>query len=355
MKKNVIFQEIRQEIISGHWHEGDKLPTEFEYAEIYQTSRGTIRRALKQLEEGGYIQRIKSQGTFVRLPEVQENSRVIYLLVPCCDYLRHSLMRFHQLLFELIAEAAKVNWSVVPVVFSKTNSNQDIWWENLARFNRDSRIVVNHSWYANYFETLAALGARVAFISTDAPVPETWSKYTSGWLNFIESRGVAARKAVKYLAGRNCRKIALAMRKLHHPMNSFLLGFLREIETSGLEKCLLDIDTDKDAAMIAEFYRQNRFDGLIVHLDENSLPPRKCFRKGLQLPADMPIISIPIHDSRIYLDPEEKIVTMEYAVRPMVQDIVKYLTAPQYQAGKLYYEPYLTQCGRMPGETVELN
>jgi DNA-binding transcriptional regulator YhcF (GntR family) len=346
MKKNVIFQEIRQEIISGRWHEGDKLPTEFEYAEIYRTSRGTIRRALKQLEDGGFIQRVKSQGTFVHLPEVQENSRVIYLLVPCCDYLRHSQARFHQLLFELIAEAAKAGWSVIPVVFSKTNSNQDIWWENLARFNRDSRIVVNHSWYANYFESLAAIGSRVAFINTDAPMPEAWSGYTSGWVKFIEMRSLAAEKAVKYLAERRCRKIGLAMRGLYHPMNSFLQGYIRAMEESGLEKCLLDVIPENDVAMVSEFYRKNRFDGLIVHLDENCLPLRKSFRAGLALPADMPVVSLPIHDSSFYLDPKEKIVTLEYSILPMVADIVKYLTAPQYRAKELHYELFLVQCGK---------
>lgn len=355
MKKNVIFQEIRQEIISGRWHEGDKLPTEFEYAEIYQTSRGTIRRALKQLEDSGYIQRVKSRGTFVHLPEVKENSRVIYLLVPCCDYLRHSQARFQQLLFELIAEAAKVGWSVIPVVFSKTNSNQDIWWENLARFNRDSRIVVYHSWYASYFETLESIGARVAFIEADAAMPENLGKFTSKWINFVEMSSLSAEKAVKYLAEHKCRKIGVAMRGLNNPTNSFLQGYIREMDKLGLEKCLLDIIPDNDASLIAEFYRKNRFDGLIVHLDENCLPLRKSFREGLELPADMPIVSLPIHDSSIYLDPKEKIVTLEYSILSMVADIVKYLTAPQYRAKVLHYELFLSQCRKKLGETVRMN
>lgn len=77
----------------------------------------------------------------------------------------------------------------------------------------------------------------------------------------------------------------------------------------------------------------------------HDVPLRKSFRAGLVLPADMPIVSLPIHDSSIYLDQKEKIVTLEYPILPMVKDIIKYLIAPQYRAKELHYELFLSQCG----------
>ena len=350
MKKNEIFRKIRQEIISGKWHEGDKLPTEFEYTEIFQVSRDTIRAAFKQLEDAGYIERVKSKGTFVHLPEVDENNRIISILVPCDNYLRYVEIHFQQLLFDLIAEAARVGWGVVPVIFSKTNSNEDIWWENLAKFNRNSRIVVNHGWYAPYFKTLAGLGARVAFISNDAPVPDEWKSYTSQWINFVEEDTSAARQAVQYLAGRGCRKIALAMLDLKRPRNPLLSGFSDECSRLGLRSFTLDLKEESDpSALVADFYRKKQFDGLLVHLPEDRLPFRCSFREALGLPPDMPVVSVPVHNSTFYSDPKENLVSVKYRVRTMAHDIVKYLIDPQYRPQVLRYGTGLC----LPGETWE--
>ncbi|MCI9218605.1 MAG: GntR family transcriptional regulator [Lachnospiraceae bacterium] len=58
-------QSVREQIESGILKPDDKLPTEAEYAEIYNVSGITIRRALTELAEEGYIRRLKHKGTFV--------------------------------------------------------------------------------------------------------------------------------------------------------------------------------------------------------------------------------------------------------------------------------------------------
>ena len=41
MKKDKIYKQIKQDILSGNLKEGDKLPTEFECMTIYNVSRDT--------------------------------------------------------------------------------------------------------------------------------------------------------------------------------------------------------------------------------------------------------------------------------------------------------------------------
>ena len=45
-------------------------------------------------------------------------------------------------------------------------------------FNRESRVVVYRTWFSPYFESLSAIGAHVAFVMGDCPLPESWEKYT---------------------------------------------------------------------------------------------------------------------------------------------------------------------------------
>ena len=60
-----IFQSLMQRIHEGELREGDRIPTEKELMESYSTSRITASRAVKELENLGYVKRVKAKGTFV--------------------------------------------------------------------------------------------------------------------------------------------------------------------------------------------------------------------------------------------------------------------------------------------------
>lgn len=68
-RKGPLYVRIKDELLSkiqrGIWPIDAKLPTENELIEQYNVSRGTIRQALSELEEEGYITRMAAKGTFV--------------------------------------------------------------------------------------------------------------------------------------------------------------------------------------------------------------------------------------------------------------------------------------------------
>jgi len=63
-----LFQILKNEIDSGELKLGDAIPTELELMEKYQISRATVRQAVLQLVNEGYLRREKSKGTFVTRP-----------------------------------------------------------------------------------------------------------------------------------------------------------------------------------------------------------------------------------------------------------------------------------------------
>lgn len=60
-----IFLALQQQILQGEIPEGRKIPTEKELMQQYSTSRITASRAVRELENMGYVKRIKAKGTFV--------------------------------------------------------------------------------------------------------------------------------------------------------------------------------------------------------------------------------------------------------------------------------------------------
>lgn len=66
-------QEFLKALIDkGELQPGDVIPTEREYAETFQISRMTVRQALTQLVNEGYLHRIQGKGTFVAERKIEQ-------------------------------------------------------------------------------------------------------------------------------------------------------------------------------------------------------------------------------------------------------------------------------------------
>lgn len=63
--KNMILDDIKNNVYAV----GDTIPTENELVEYYQISRSTVRQAISELVQEGWLTRKASKGTFVTRPE----------------------------------------------------------------------------------------------------------------------------------------------------------------------------------------------------------------------------------------------------------------------------------------------
>jgi len=89
-----IYIALKMRIESGEWSFGAMLPSELELSEVYQVSRGTVRKVLATLEEDGLVRRERGRGTFISRPIEQKiingiNSQTIAFIVP---YVRDSFV-----------------------------------------------------------------------------------------------------------------------------------------------------------------------------------------------------------------------------------------------------------------------
>jgi len=72
---------IEQEIVDGTKKPGQQIPSERQYASIYNLSVGTVRKALEILVQDGLLERTQGKGTFVRSRAVQNESLRYYRYV----------------------------------------------------------------------------------------------------------------------------------------------------------------------------------------------------------------------------------------------------------------------------------
>jgi GntR family transcriptional regulator len=73
-------QELLEQLAEGRWPPGTRFPTELELTRRYGVSRPTIRQALTELVQEGYLTRHRGRGTFVAPPAIVDNAQVFTTL-----------------------------------------------------------------------------------------------------------------------------------------------------------------------------------------------------------------------------------------------------------------------------------
>ena len=64
-----IINEVRENIVSGRWPLGFRIPFETDMAKEYGCSRMTVNKALTQLARSGLLERTRKSGTYVKAPQ----------------------------------------------------------------------------------------------------------------------------------------------------------------------------------------------------------------------------------------------------------------------------------------------
>lgn len=65
LKYRALQQDLKTQILSGIYREGDLLPSEKDLSESHRVTRNTVRQALSGLEQEGYIRKMKGKGSIV--------------------------------------------------------------------------------------------------------------------------------------------------------------------------------------------------------------------------------------------------------------------------------------------------
>ena len=65
-----VMDSIKDDVDSGKYQTGDRIPSEDELSEMFSVSRITVRRAVSELVDRGYLTKVRGKGTFVNRPKL---------------------------------------------------------------------------------------------------------------------------------------------------------------------------------------------------------------------------------------------------------------------------------------------
>lgn len=80
--KNIILSEIQ----TGQWKAGEQIRPEMELSQKYNVSRVTVRKALEELGNEGYLVKRQGKGTFVNRPKLQRKIDYVTSFSMACKY-----------------------------------------------------------------------------------------------------------------------------------------------------------------------------------------------------------------------------------------------------------------------------
>lgn len=132
-----IIRFIKNKINSGKYLADEKLPSENELARIFNVSRQTVRKALNELTEDGYIYSKQGAGTFVapRIKEGQSTKNIAVVTTYMTDYI---FPRVIQGINQVLAEE---NYSILLKTTNNSRKGEAWCMEELLSKNIDGMII----------------------------------------------------------------------------------------------------------------------------------------------------------------------------------------------------------------------
>ena len=358
MKKDLLYKDIKGNILSGKYPVGNKLPKEFELAGQYAVARGTLREALKLLEDEALIERVKGQGTYVRFVPASPRPVITYLL-PCPDYMTKSgnfAFRHRQALEGAMRCCLELNCQLETIAVSPTNSLDDIDWRQVEHLSAGSRVILSAGWFFPLFDFLKKRRCRVFCQCTHNnrlsapfdPIPPE-RRPLRDWFWHTLDVPAAFELAVGKLSQAGCGTIAIASNWLDQPQGVVIQGYRDGIKAYGMRKELcLNLSPQMSAwpylkQRLREWHDQEKFDGLILCPRSADVPYGEIYSNTvLGLPDEVKIIVVScVPESSLRFGTLPMIYFDHFAfgyqaVRElMAENFIprENITAPQYSAG----------------------
>lgn len=139
-----LHNQLRQLILSGHWPNATRIPSESEFVQHLKLSRTTVRLALQKVEVEGLIERIAGKGTFVSYIPTKERADRVIAFVTCDFDSEHQLLALSGLENEAKARGYQI-------IFSKTKNHQEEIEILTGLQEKDAGVVL----WANWNDTLS--------------------------------------------------------------------------------------------------------------------------------------------------------------------------------------------------------
>ncbi len=294
--KNYILDKIRK----GELYPGNKIPTEDEIMEITGFSRSTVRRAVSELEQEGYLYKIHGSGSFVRKTTISNSFNIYAFLYKSSkgiekdiiygmkQAINNSTNNNFNLILKREGENTREMIETIQSIISSTPSG-------LIIIPQVSKIRSNNRLLAATLRKME--NSNFTVIQIDRVVPE----YEGNYIMTDHYKG--AYEMTQFIIEKGHKKITVLY---EHPENSSI-----RLRLKGVESCLRDHDLsaeelNKLEVPLADFQRRsseilesilnNNSTCVFCFESEIALETYKLFmEKNINVPDDISLCSFDDH------------------------------------------------------------
>ncbi|MRX71535.1 GntR family transcriptional regulator [Bacillus lacus] len=355
-KYQLLIDDIKSKILSGDYSIGEQIPTEFCLQETYQVSRHTVRKALLELSNEGFLRSEKGSGTYVSNQYQQKaggknHQKTIGVITTyISDYIFPSIIR------GIERRLNEDNYSLLLASTNNDVAQEKKALEMMLSFGVDGLIVEptkSNLYNPNIAYYLSFKEQDVPFVMINAYYQELDVPYFC--LNDVESSYIAT----KELIAKGHTSIGLISKMDDLQGKYRMKGYIKALGESKMhfqpEHVLFyDTETKQDLnSNLKEFLNNHHHEltAIVCYNDQVGLElVNVCKQLNISVPDDLSIIGQ--DNSYVAQNANIKLTTLTHPQEAMGHDaaewVIRKLQGKKDLPNENYYQPEL-----IPGETVK--
>ncbi|MCR1836070.1 GntR family transcriptional regulator [Oceanobacillus caeni] len=355
-KYQVIKDDLKSKILSGEYNVLEKIPTESSLQEIYDVSRHTVRKAILELSNEGFLRSEKGSGTYVsneyqsRTGGNSNNKTIGVITTYISDYIFPSIIRGIE---------GRLNEDNFSLLLASTNNDveqEKKALEMMLSFGVDGLIVEptkSNLYNPNIAYYLSFMEQNIPFIMINAYYEELDVPFLC--LDDVQSGYLATKELI--LKGHS--KIGLISKTDDLQGKFRMKGYIKALGEAKLQfqpEHVFSYDTETKPCLYAnlkEFLNKNRdvLTAIVCYNDEvGFIVANLCRQLGISIPEELSIIGQ--DNSYITKNANIKLTTLTHPQEQMGRDaanwVIKKLQGKKELPNEHYYQPVLIE-----GETVK--
>lgn len=353
-KYQAIIDDIKSRILSGDLNVGEQIPTESALQSMYSVSRQTVRKAILELTNEGFLRSEKGSGTYVssqyRSKLVGSHKKTIGVITTyISDYIFPSIIRGIE---------SRINEDDYSLLLASTNNNLDQEkkaLEMMLSYGVDGLIVEptkSNLYNPNIAYYLSFKELDIPFLMINAYYEELEAPFLC--LDDVQSSYLATKELIS--KGHTQIGIIAKMDDLQgkHRMKGYIKA-IGEAKLRFYPERVLSFDTETKQVLsinLKEFLIKNRnvLTAIVCYNDEVGLEVLNvCRELDISIPEEYSIISQ--DNSYIAKNANIKLTTLTHPQEQMGRDaadwIINKLQGRRNMPDHIYYQPVLIE-----GETV---
>lgn len=355
-KYQVIIDDIKSKILSGDYGVGEQIPTESAMQEEYKVSRHTVRKAILELSNEGFLRSEKGSGTYVsnryqsKSGGNSSNNTIGVITTYISDYIFPSIIRGIE---------GRLNEDNYSLLLASTNNDveqEKKALEMMLSFGVDGLIVEptkSNLYNPNIAYYLSFKEQDVPFIMINAYYEELDVPFLC--LDDVQSSYLAT----KELISKGHTKIGLISKTDDLQGKYRMKGYIKALGEAKLRfqpEHVLSFDTETKLDLytnLKKFLNENKdvLTAIVCYNDEVGLEVANvCRQLGISIPDKLSIIGQ--DNSYIAKNANIKLTTLTHPQEQMGRDaadwVIKKLQGKKDLPNETYYQPVLIE-----GETVK--